>query len=101
MTTSPNADDPDTRGKTVPPYEGRREAADVDGPEESVKEGARVGGATGPVESDVDADPGTGGDASPADEQSAEETSETDPDPEQGTTGPTHEPGTQRGEDVS
>lgn len=54
MTTSPNPDNPDTEGTTIPPYDGRRESADVDGPEESVKDGARTGGATGPVESDTD-----------------------------------------------
>lgn len=60
MTTSPNPDDPDTEGTTIPPYDGRRESADVDGPEESVKDGARTGGATGPVESDTDDDAGPG-----------------------------------------
>ena len=99
MTTSPDADNPDTEGKTVPPYEGRRESGDVDGPEEETKDGANTGGATGPVESAEDADPGSGGDASPADEQPAADAPETDPDPEDGTTGPTHEPGTGRAED--
>ena len=42
-------DDPDTEGRTLPPYEGRRETADVDPPEQSAKDGAKVGGATGPV----------------------------------------------------
>jgi hypothetical protein len=101
MTTSPDADDPDTEGTTVPPYEGRRESADIDGPDEAVKDGARTGGATGPVEGAGDADPGTGGDASPADEQPAAEASETEQDPETGTTGPSHDPGTGRGEDQS
>ena len=55
MTSGPNAnEDPDTEGSTVPPYDGRRESADVDGPEKSTKDGARTGGATGPVE-DADA----------------------------------------------
>jgi hypothetical protein len=50
MTTSPHPDEPDTEGKTLPPYDGRRESADIDGPEESTKDGARTAGATGPVE---------------------------------------------------
>jgi hypothetical protein len=44
--------DPDTGDRAVPPYEGRRETADVDPSDESTKDGARVGGATGPVEDD-------------------------------------------------
>ncbi|MEJ7832921.1 MAG: hypothetical protein WKF79_08415 [Nocardioides sp.] len=101
MTTSPNPDDPDTEGKTVPPYDGRRETADVDGAEESTKDGARTGGATGPVEGidDVDDDAGERGEhATPADEKPATEATgsgETDP----GTTGSSHEPGTGRAED--
>ncbi len=50
MTTSPDPDHPDTEGRTLPPYEGRRESADVAGPEESTKDGARTAGATGPIE---------------------------------------------------
>jgi hypothetical protein len=42
--------EPSTEGRTLPPYEGRRETADVDGPERTVRDGAKVGGATGPVE---------------------------------------------------
>ncbi|MCW2765831.1 MAG: hypothetical protein JWO11_1790 [Nocardioides sp.] len=98
MTSGPNYnEDPDTQGKTVPPYEGRRETADVEGSEESTKDGARTGGATGPVEGVDDADPGSGGQASPADEQPAEEMSETDMDPDM--TGPSHQAGTGRAED--
>jgi hypothetical protein len=99
MTTSPNPDDPDTDGRTVPPYEGRRETADVDGPDKEATGGANTGGATGPVESDEDADPGRGGEGSPADEQPAEDAPESDADPEPGTTGAGHEPGTGRAED--
>lgn len=99
MTTSPNADDPDTEGKTVPPYEGRRETADVDGPEKESKDGANTGGATGPVESASSPDPGTDGEGSPADEQPAEDTPETEPESDPGTTGPTHDSGTGRAED--
>ncbi|HJY24548.1 MAG TPA: hypothetical protein VJ649_02595, partial [Actinomycetes bacterium] len=39
-------------GSAIPPYEGRRESADIDSAEEGHKGGANVGGATGPVESD-------------------------------------------------
>ncbi|MDX6325023.1 MAG: hypothetical protein QOK15_1377 [Nocardioidaceae bacterium] len=44
-------ENPDTEDTTVPPYDGRRESADIDGPEKATKDGARTGGATGPVES--------------------------------------------------
>lgn len=43
---------PDTGGRAMPPYEGRRETADVGDQSESVKEGAKVAGATGPVRDD-------------------------------------------------
>lgn len=101
MTTSPNADDPDTEGKTVPPYEGRTESAPVDGPEKSTREGADTGGATGPVESDTAEtdDPEStprGEHATPADEQPAEVDEDSGPG---GTSGAAHEPGTGRAED--
>jgi hypothetical protein len=69
-------DDPDTEGRTLPPYEGRRETADVDPAEESTKDGVKVGGATGPVEDDEPKAPNPdlsagGAVASPADEQPA------------------------------
>ena len=105
MTSGPNYnEDPDTTGSTVPPYDDRKESADVDDAEESVKDGARTGGATGPVEGEgggVD-DPAStprGEHASPADEQPAAESTDTDTDPDM-TTGPSHEPGTERAEDV-
>jgi hypothetical protein len=68
--------DPDTGDRAVPPYEGRRETADVDPSDESTKDGARVGGATGPVEDDEPKAPNPdltagGAVASPADEQPA------------------------------
>ena len=102
MTTSPNPDDPDTEGSTLPPYEGRRESADVDGKEESSKDGAKVGGATGLVEDDEmkapePADTERGAVASPPDEQPAAESTDTDLDP--GMVGPDHYKGTGRGED--
>lgn len=103
MTTSPNADDPDTEGKTVPPYDGRQESADIDGPEEGTNDRAETGGATGPVQGDEvvspDSDDTEGGaTASPADEQPGAEQPETDLDPDV-TTGASHEPGTGRAED--
>ena len=99
MTTSPNADNPDTEGKAVPPYEGRQEAADVDRPDEDSEDSADTGGATGPVESAEEADPGTIGEGSPADERPAEAEPETESDPQPGATGPAHETGTGRAED--
>jgi len=108
MTSGPNAnEEPDTGGSTVPPYEGRKTSADVADADESVKDGARTGGATGPVEGDGGGtdDPAStprGEHASPSDEQPAEDSNDTgtdtsaDPD----VTGPSHEPGTRRAEDV-
>jgi hypothetical protein len=99
---APGGDDPDTAGSTVPPYEGRRESADVDGQEESTKDGAKVGGATGPVEDDEmkasePADTPRGGTGSPSDEQPASGMPETDLDDDM--VGPAHEGGTGRAED--
>jgi hypothetical protein len=96
MTTS------DDDQKTVPPYEGRRESADVDSDSSRVdRDGAKVGGATGPVESGQDEPqaepPGSEAGVSAADEQPADETPETDPsDPG---VGPAHTPGVTQGED--
>ena len=84
MTTTPG--DPGTtdfEGKAVPPYEGRRETAEVDGEEKLHREGANVGAATGPVESDeMKAADTPIGDSGPA------------------SVGPAHHAGTTRGEDV-
>jgi hypothetical protein len=87
-------------GPAVPPYEGRKTEADAK--QSTEKDGARTGGATGPVSDDEmkapdPADTERGSAASPADEQPAEET----PDGEspEATTGPAHTPGTPRGED--
>jgi len=104
MVTPTPSNDPegvDTEGRTTPPYEGRRESADVDGAEEATKDGAKVGGATGPVENDEPASPNPddtpgGAVASPADEQPASEMPETDLDDDR--TGPAHEDGTGRAE---
>jgi hypothetical protein len=105
MTMSPGEPGPtDFEGKAAPPYEGRRESADVDGEEKLRRDGANVGGATGPVESDEKkapepADTPRGGVASPADERPAEETPSGDPG--EASVGPAHHAGTTRGEDVS
>ena len=58
----PGPPDP-AEGSAVPPYEGRRETADVDGDEKMERDGATTAGATGPVESDrpkADEQPGDG-----------------------------------------
>jgi hypothetical protein len=103
MTTSPNPDDPDSEGKTLPPYDDRQKSASVGGSEEATKDGAHTGGATGPVDADTDEidDPESterGEHASPADEQPAEGEEAAGPG---GTSGTAHEPGTGRAEDKS
>jgi hypothetical protein len=106
MTDTPaNPGSTDFEGKEVPPYEGRRETADVDGPEDMHRDGANVGAATGPVEGNErrkapePADTPRGSVASPADEQPAADVPSGDPGP--ASTGPAHYAGTTRGEDVS
>jgi hypothetical protein len=106
MTSTPgNPGSTDFEGKAVPPYEGRRETADVDSEEEKLhRDGANVGAATGPVESDErkapePADTPRGAVASPAGEQPAADTPSGDSGP--ASTGPAHHAGTTRGEDVS
>lgn len=108
MTLDPNGPgDPggpegvDTAGKTVPPYEDRRESADVGDKAESTNDGAKVGGATGPVEDDEmkaaePADTPRGATASPSDEQPANAMPESDRDDD--AVGPAHEGGTGRAE---
>jgi hypothetical protein len=98
MTSTP------AEGSAVPPYEGRRETADVDGEDKSRRDGVNVGGATGPVESSerkASEPAATLGAAtsSPADEQPAEGTR--DGEPGAASVGPAHLPGTRRGEDMS
>jgi hypothetical protein len=96
--------DPDTQGRAVPPYEGRRETADVDPQEKSTKDDAQTAGATGPVtdpegKAAEPTDTARGAVASPADEQPAEQMPESEKsDPG---VGPAHVPGTPRGEDLS
>jgi hypothetical protein len=99
MTSQGN--DPDTGDRALPPYEGRRETADVDGEGELRRDGANVGGATGPVESDElkatpKEDTPRGAEASPSDEQPASEMPETDLDKDM--VGPDHYTGTGSGE---
>src|SRR3954464_5943755 len=105
MTMSPGDPGPTdpAQGSAVPPYEGRRESADGDGEEKLHRDGANVGAATGPVESDErkapdPADTPRGAVASPAEEQPAEESGGADPG--EASVGPAHHPGTTRGEDV-
>jgi hypothetical protein len=105
MTDDPQAPDGiDTEGKAVPPYEGRRESADIRSEEAATDQGVRVGGATGPVENDTVSapDPGDspgGATGSPADEQPADAAPATGADDEG--VGPAHMGGTPRAEDQS
>jgi hypothetical protein len=81
-------------GGVVPPYEGRKEAAEIDGEGERGPK-TNEGGLTSPRPEDT---PG-GRTASPADEQPAAESPETEPsDPG---VGPAHTAGTPRGEDLA
>ncbi|MCW2534531.1 MAG: hypothetical protein JWQ26_230 [Modestobacter sp.] len=104
MSTTPDPGPTDLEGRAVPPYEGRRESADVAGEAKVRRDGATVGGATGPVESEErkapePADTPGGAVASPADEQPAADTPSGDPG--EASVGPAHHAGTTRGEDVS
>ena len=94
--------DPDTEGRTLPPYEGRRATADVDPQEKSTKDDAKTAGATGPVtdpemKAAEPADTARGAVASPADEQPADRMPESESSAPG--VGPAHVPGTSRGED--
>jgi len=94
--------DPNTEGSTLPPYDDRRETANVEGADQSEKDDAKTAGATSLVEDDAlkaaprEDTPG-GAVASPSDEQPASESTDTDMDPDM--TGPAHVEGTPRGED--
>jgi len=97
----------DRSDRALPPYEGRRESADVSGEGEDAvhNDGANVGGATGPAESsDMKSAPKEdtprGAEASPSDEQPVGETSGSTPNPDQGV-GPAHTAGTGRAENKS
>ena len=89
-------------GGVVPPYEGRKETAEPDQEGGSMRDGVRVGGATGPVDDDEFKAPSPGDSAeertaSPADEQPAAEMPDGSS-TEQGVDAPAHEPGTPKGE---
>ena len=105
MTMSPGNPGPtDFEGKAVPPYEGRQGAQEVDGEEKVHRDGANVGGATGPAESaerkaPESADTPRGAVASPADEQPTERTASGEEG--EASVGPAHYAGTTRGEEVS
>ncbi|MDJ0395808.1 hypothetical protein QMK17_21025 [Rhodococcus sp. G-MC3] len=86
----------------VPPYEGRKERADVH--PQTEKAGPNAAGARGPVEDDQAKSPDpsktpSGATASPADERPADEGSETE-DSEPGV-GPSHQAGVPKAEDKS
>ncbi len=106
--TGPDSDDTSVGGEEpggpVPPYEGRRESADVD-EGGSVRDGANIGGATGPRTTDQAADdPDSsplGRTASPAEDDPTGNDPTTDVagyDPDPGG-GPAHQAGVRRGED--
>lgn len=89
----------------TPPYEGRKESADVAPVEAGEQDGAGVGGARRPTEADPglrqdDPEQSPGGAvASPGDEQPA---AEHDGDaPGEASTGPAHQPGVPRGENLT
>ncbi len=99
----------DPGNSAVPPYEGRRESADVDtdgagGDAGTTRDGADIGGAERPRQSSETTAPDPqeterGATASPADEQPAADAPQDEPDPEQGT-GPAHQAGQERAEGV-
>jgi len=85
----------------IPPYEGRTQSAPIKPSSTQAGGGANVGGATGPVsdpnyKSESPAATSGGATKSPADEQPASQTSESDRDDDR--VGPAHTPGTRRGE---
>jgi len=94
-------DDPETEGATLPPYEGRKDAADPSD-ESGTTADAGTGGASAPTDagemkSPEPADTPGGATASPSDEQPAADMPETDTDDDR--VGPAHTPGTGRAED--
>ena len=89
-------------GGVVPPYEGRKESAEPDQEGGTHRDGARVGGATGPVDDDgykapSPSDTPGGRTASPADEQPAADMPDGES-AEQGTETGSHFEGTPKGE---
>jgi hypothetical protein len=94
----------DETDRPMPPYADRQKSASVDSEQDTHKDGANVGAATGPVEnaemkSTPKEDTPRGAEASPADEQPAAEMPETDLDDDR--VGPDHYAGTGSGENKS
>jgi hypothetical protein len=93
---------PQDTAPAVPPYEGRRETADVDsGGDRTERDGADVGGATGPVVDDAPKGPDPastpgGAVASPSDDEARRDGPAVPTDPG---VGPAHTAGTGRAED--
>lgn len=92
---------PQDTGASVPPYEDRAQSATNEPSSTQGSGGANVGGATGPVtdpnyKSESPAATTGGATKSPADEQPASQTSESDRDDD--SVGPAHTPGAGRGE---
>ena len=95
---------PQDTGSAIPPYEGRTQGTTKEPSSTQGAGGANVGGAKGPVsdpdyKSEAPAATSGGATKSPADEQPASETSESDRDDDR--VGPAHTPGTGRGESKS
>lgn len=95
---------PQDTGSAIPPYEGRKEAAEVTAANSQSSVGADAGGARGPVvdpdyKSSSPADTPGGSVKSPADEQPAAQAPESDLDDDR--VGPSHVPGTGPGESKS
>jgi hypothetical protein len=93
-----------TTDRPMPPYDDRQKSAPVDSEQDTHKDGANVGAATGPVENaDLKATPKEdtprGAEASPSDEQPAADMPETDLDDD--AVGPDHYAGTGSGENKS
>jgi hypothetical protein len=89
-------------GGLVPPYDGRKESAEIDEHGSTMRDGVRVGGATGPVVDDEykapsPSDTPGGRAASPGDTQPAAEQPD-GPDREEGADAPAHVPGVPKGE---
>jgi hypothetical protein len=89
-------------GGVTPPYDDRAQHADVDGEDSSVRDGVRVGGATGPSLDDESeapdpADTPGGRTASPADEQPAQDHPGGRP-ADDSVDAPAHVPGVPKGE---
>ena len=102
MTEPSEVEGGDPTDRPMPPYDDRRTSADVDGADELHRNGADVGAATGPVQSDgmtstPKEDTPRGAEASPAHEQPAADMPETDLDDDR--VGPDHYRGTGQGQD--